>query len=88
LLSQAYSCTEGVFKSPPWMRVLARSMHDPLGNFLCEGSGLASIIDLANVHSCAFLSTKDLAKVNKDGSFEILGRMDDSDIRGCNLMVV
>ena len=88
LLSQAYSCTEGVFKSPPWMRVLVRSMHDPLGDFVSEGSGLANIIDLANVHSCAFLSTKDLAKVNKDGSFEILGRMDDSDIRGCNLMVV
>ena len=88
LLSQAYSCAQGMFKSPPWMRVLARSIHDPLGDFVSEGTGLANIIDLANVHSCAFLSTKDLAKVNTDGSFEILGRMDDSDIRGCNLMVV
>lgn len=88
LLSQAYSCADGIFKSPPWMKVFARSMHDPLGDFVSDGSGLANIVDLANVHSCAFLSTKDLAKTNKDGSFEILGRMDDSDIRGCNLMVV
>ena len=88
LLSQAYSCAEGVFKSPPWMRVFARSIHDPLGDFVSDGSGLANIVDLANVHSCAFLATKDLTRVNIDGSFEILGRMDDSDIRGCNLMVV
>jgi len=88
LLSQAYSVADGVFKSPPWMRVFARTLHDPLGDFVIEGSGLANIVDLANVHSCAFLSTKDLTKINKDGSFEILGRMDDSDIRGCNLMVV
>ncbi|MFM7824212.1 MAG: acyl transferase [Bacteroidota bacterium] len=88
LLSQAYSCSEGVFKSPPWMKVFLRSIHDPLGDFVNEGSGLANIVDLANVHSCSFLSTKDLARINKDGGFEILGRMDESDIRGCNLMVV
>lgn len=88
LLSQAYSVADGVFKSPPWMRVFARTLHDPLGDFVTAGSGLANIVDLANVHSCAFLSTKDLTKINKDGTFEILGRMDDSDIRGCNLMVV
>lgn len=87
LLSQAYSCADGVFKSPPWMKVFARSIHDPLGDFVNHGSGLANIVDLANVHSCAFLATKDLTRVNTDGGFEILGRLDDSDIRGCNLMV-
>lgn len=88
LLSQAYSSADGVFKSPPWMRVFSRPMNDPLGDFVSEGSGMANIVDLANVHSCAFLSTKDIAKINKDGSFEILGRMDESEVRGCNLMVV
>lgn len=88
LLSQAYSKGDGVFQAPPWMRVLTRDTEDPL-SFQKKGkTGGLNVIDLANCYSCAFIATQDLAKCYADGSFEILGRFDNSDIRGCNLMVV
>ena len=87
LLSQAYSQGEGLFRTPPWMKVLIRDTHDPF-NFLPPGNtGLISIVDLANYHSCAFISTSDLGRSNPDGTFEVLGRMDNSDVRGCNLLI-
>lgn len=86
LLSQAYSVSDGLFTCPPWMKVLIRESDDPFGNFVLGRTGLVNVIDLANVHSCAFLATKDLGKKTPDGRFEILGRSDDSEIRGCNLM--
>jgi len=87
LLSQAYSEGEGVFKCPPWMQILIRDPEDPLTLFEGKTGGI-NVIDLANIHSCSFLATQDLGKVLTDGSFEILGRFDTSDIRGCNLMVL
>lgn len=87
LLSQAYSEGEGVFLSPPWMKVLIRDPNDPLTLLPHGKSGGINIIDLANVYSCSFVATGDLGKVQEDGSFEVLGRYDHSDIRGCNLLV-
>ncbi len=87
LLSQAYSKGEGVFKCPPWMQILIRDPEDPLTLFEGKTGGI-NVIDLANIHSCSFIATQDLGRVNADGSFEILGRFDTSDIRGCNLMVL
>jgi Acyl-protein synthetase, LuxE len=87
LLSQAYSSGDGIYKPVPWMKVLVRDEDDPL-SIRESGEGLLNIIDLANRDSCAFIATDDVAKINEDGSFEILGRMDNSDIRGCSLMVV
>lgn len=86
LLSQAYSHGDGLFCCPPWMRVLIRDSNDPLT--ITDGSraGGINIIDLANLHSCSFLATQDLGKVAPDGRFEVLGRFDHSDVRGCNLM--
>lgn len=87
LLSQAYSYGNGLFRCPPWMQVLIRDTNDPL-NLLPHGkTGGINIIDLANRNSCAFIATQDLGKTHSDGSFEILGRFDHSDIRGCNLLV-
>ena len=88
LLSQCYSKGNGIFESPPWMKVLIRDPEDPL-SLQTEGkSGGVNIIDLANLHSCSFIATQDLGKVHADGSFEIIGRFDHSDIRGCNLMAL
>lgn len=88
LLSQAYSHRNGRFTAPSWMKVLARETEDPLTLLGPGKTGGINIIDLANLHSCAFIATQDLGKVYKDGSFEISGRFDHSDIRGCNLMVL
>jgi len=88
LLSQAYSNGNGVFKTPPWMKVLIRDTEDPLSFIMDKKTGGVNIIDLANINSCSFIATQDLGKVYKNGSFEILGRFDHSDIRGCNLMVI
>ena len=88
LLSQAYSKGEGLFYCPPWMRVFSRAPEDP---FEIQGplkSGGINIIDLANVDSCAFIATEDLGVVYEGGGFEILGRFDQAEVRGCNLMVV
>lgn len=87
LLSQAYSSGQGKFYSPPWMKILIRDTYDPFSYLGKEKSGGINIIDLANINSCSFIETKDLGKINEDNSFEVLGRFDYSDIRGCNLMV-
>ena len=88
LLSQAYSRGFGIFRTPPWMKILIRDMNDPFEILPPGKTGGISIIDLANLYSCAFIATQDLGKVHEDGSFEVLGRFDDSDVRGCNLLVV
>lgn len=88
LLSQAYSKGNGVFKSPPWMRVLIRDPYDPFTILPAEKSGAINIIDLANLYSCPFIQTDDLGACHIDDSFEVLGRMDGSQVRGCNLMVI
>jgi len=86
LLSQAYMAEDGYFKPPPWMSVKIRDINDPFC-FVKEGkSGGINIIDLANIHSCAFIETEDLG-VNSDLGFKVLGRLDNSDLRGCNLLV-
>lgn len=87
LLSQAYSKNEGLFKCPPWMKILVRDANDPFSYTVGGRSGGISVIDLANLYSCSFIATKDLGKIHPDGTFEVLGRFDNSDIRGCNLMV-
>lgn len=88
LLSQAYSRGQGRFQCPPQMRVYIREVDDPLSAARLGKTGGVNIIDLANVESCAFLQTQDLGRAYADGSFEILGRFDNAEIRGCNLMVV
>jgi phenylacetate-coenzyme A ligase PaaK-like adenylate-forming protein len=88
LLSQAYSLSEGIFECPSWMRVLVRDTEDAL-SYIREGkTGGISVIDLANINSCSFIATQDLGKIYSNSSFEVLGRFDHSDIRGCNLMVI
>lgn len=90
LLSQAYSAGDGRFVCPPWMRVVLRAEDDPLALTDAQGrpltEGLINIIDLANIHSCAFIATDDLGRLHPDGSFEVLGRMDNADVRGCSLL--
>lgn len=87
LFSQAYSLGEGIFNTPPWMKIIVRDVNDPLA-LIGEGkTGGVNVIDLANIHSCSFIATQDLGKTCADGSFEVLGRFDESDIRGCNLLV-
>ncbi|MDT7831309.1 acyl transferase [Flavobacteriaceae bacterium S356] len=88
LLSQAYSKGNGVFECPPWMKVLTRDTEDALTIQDYNRTGGVNIIDLANYNSCSFIATQDLGKVHENGQFEIIGRFDHSDIRGCNLMVV
>lgn len=86
LLSQAWSINAAPFKTPPWMKILIRDMHDPF-TYLTNGkNGLINVIDLANIHSCAFIETQDIGKQHESG-FEVLGRLDNSELRGCNLMV-
>lgn len=87
LFSQAYSKGGGKFFTPPWMKVLIRDTNDPL---TCQGHGKTggiNVIDLANLHSCCFIATQDLGRNHADGSFEVLGRFDHSDVRGCSLLV-
>ncbi len=86
LLSQAYSKGDGLFQCPTSMRVLLREVNDP---FSLENrtAGVIKVIDLGNIHSCAFIETQDLGKLHQNGHFEVLGRADNSDVRGCNLMV-
>ena len=92
LLSQAYAPADGLFECPPWMRVLLRSEDDPLertgpvpGKTI---TGLVDIIDLANQNACAFISTDDIGRLHPDGRFEVIGRMDNSDLRGCSLLAI
>ncbi len=87
LLSQAYSKGDGLFATPPWMKVLIRDTNDPFTYQPENRSGGVNVVDLANINSCSFIETKDLGKIHPDGKFEILGRFDNSDVRGCNLLV-
>ena len=87
LFSQAYTRGQNAFYCPPWMKVLARDISDPLQKGLLNETGGINVIDFANFDSIAFIETEDIGKVFSDGSFEILGRLDNSDVRGCNLMV-
>lgn len=87
LLSQAYSDKEGLFKCPPWMKVLVSDEEDPT-QLRTSGRGILHVIDLANIYSCAFIATQDIAELYEDGSFKVLGRSDNSDRRGCSLLVV
>jgi hypothetical protein len=94
LLSQAYSQANGIFYCPPWMKILVRNEDDPFeirslpDENKAFAGGAINIIDLANVYSCSFIATDDAGKIYKDGSFEITGRLDNSDIRGCGLMII
>ena len=87
LLSQAYSFGDGIFECPPWMDILIRDTEGPLTIIEDGKTGGINVIDLANINSCSFIATQDLGKKYPDYSFEVLGRFDNSDIRGCNLMV-
>lgn len=88
LLSQAYSQGDGLFKTPNWMKIQTRDPEDPFTRQSHGKTGGVNVIDLANVNSCSFIATEDLGKTYADGSFEILGRFDQSDVRGCNLMAL
>jgi hypothetical protein len=87
LLSQSYSKGKNNFKSPPWMRILIRDVNDPLSIIGNNKTGGINVIDLANIYSCPFIATQDLGKTFDDNSFSVLGRFDNSDLRGCNLLV-
>ncbi len=94
LLSQAYSKGDGIFHCPGWMKIVLRDEDDPF--YIMTGAdvqnrpktGLINVIDLANIHSCSFIATDDVGRLHANGSFEVLGRVDNSDIRGCSLMVI
>lgn len=87
LLSQAYSKGKGIYNLPKWMKVMVRDINDPTQILGIDKIGCLNVIDLANAHSCAFIETHDLARIRQNGYFEVLGRMDNSDLRGCNLLV-
>jgi len=88
LLSQAYSKGNGIFECPPWMKILTRDTEDALTLQKSNKTGGINVIDLANLNSCSFIATQDLGKVYDNGLFEVIGRFDNSDIRGCNLMAL
>ena len=88
LLSQAYSKGNGVFNCPNWMQILTRDTEDALSIQTRGKTGGLNVIDLANFNSCSFIATQDLGKTFENDSFEVIGRFDSSDIRGCNLMVI
>ena len=94
LLSQAYSKGDGIFHCPAWMKVLLRDEDDPLQIIIPRAenekplTGVMNIIDLANIYSCSFIATEDVGKLYQNGSFEVLGRLDSSDVRGCSLMLI
>jgi phenylacetate-coenzyme A ligase PaaK-like adenylate-forming protein len=88
LLSQAWSAGDGIFRCPPWMKIRIADTNDPLSYLETSRTGGINIIDLANIHSCSFIATQDLGRVSEDGSFEVLGRFDNSDIRGCSLLAI
>ena len=87
LLSQGYSKGKNIFNSPPWMKILIRDVNDPLSIIGNNKTGGINVIDLANIYSCPFIATQDLGKQFDDDSFSVLGRFDNSDVRGCNLLV-
>ncbi|MEZ4946187.1 MAG: acyl transferase [Cyclobacteriaceae bacterium] len=87
LFSQAYAKEKGYFSAPPGMKVMVRSINDPFERLEVGKTGGINVIDLSNIYTCAFVETQDLGRIRQDGSFEVLGRIDNSDIRGCNLLV-
>jgi len=87
LLSQSYSKGDGIFKSPPWKKIIIRDVNDPLTILENNKTGGINMIDLANIYSCPFIATQDLGKTYEDNSFSVLGRFTNADVRGCNLMV-
>lgn len=87
LLSQAYSKGNGIYQPANTMKVMVRDINTPLKNYI-EGVGVLNIIDLANIYSCSFIETEDIGRVHADGSFEVLGRLDNTALRGCSLMTV
>ena len=87
LISQAYSKGDGIFKTPSWMKVIIRDINDAQNLDFNKKSGAINIIDLANYNSCSFIATDDMGKHVNDNEFELIGRVDNSDIRGCNLLV-
>jgi hypothetical protein len=88
LLSQAWSKGDGIFHAPPWMRVLIGALNDPRGWADAGRQGRIHVMDLANVSTCSFLATSDIGRNFADGSFEVLGRFDHAEVRGCNLMTM
>ena len=87
LLSQAYSAGSGLYESVRWLKVLIRDTNDALSYQRPLKTGGINLIDLANIHSCSFIATQDLGRLHPDGRFEVLGRFDNADIRGCNLLI-
>lgn len=87
LFSQAYAIKDGQFKNPPWLKFMIRDVNDPLGYLPLYKTGGINVIDLANVYSCCFIATQDLGQLDKEGKLKLMGRYDNSDIRGCNLML-
>lgn len=87
LLSQSYSKGDGIFNSPPWMKVLIRDVYDPLNVGIIGKNGGVNMIDLANIYSCAFIETQDMGFAHEDGSFEVIGRMETAISRGCNMLI-
>ncbi|MBC7848114.1 MAG: acyl transferase [Chitinophagaceae bacterium] len=87
LLSQAYSKGNGLFQSPPWLKIVLRDEDDPLTVSLQSRRGLINVIDFANIYSCSFIATDDVGQLHSNGDFEVLGRLDNSDIRGCSLLL-
>lgn len=87
LLSQSYSNGDNIFQSPAWKRIIIRDVNDPLTIIGNNKTGGINVIDLANIYSCPFIATQDLGKTYEDGSFSLLGRFDNSDVRGCNLLI-
>jgi hypothetical protein len=88
LLTQAYSKEAGIFDCPPWMKIVIRDMNDPLTTIGTNQFGAVNVIDLANYFSCSFIATQDLGRIDDEGKFEITGRFDESEMRGCNLMMI
>ena len=86
-MRQAYALRDGLYKCPPWMQVKAREINDPFALVPDGRHGALNVTDLYNLHTCAFIETSDLGKVYADGRFEVLGRIDHSDVRGCNLLL-
>ncbi len=87
LLSQAYSFGNGIFQAPKWMKIVKRDIYNPMLVTENTGRGGLNVIDLANIHSCAFIATEDIVQIHSDNTFEVVGRIDNAAIRGCNLMV-
>ena len=87
LLSQAYSKGNGIFETPPWMKTIIRDINDPFSILENNKTGGINIIDLANINSCSFIASQDLGKKVSNNKFEVLGRFDNSDLRGCNLLI-